>query len=68
VSLSSQLAFEDFMRRQTPIRVQLERLHLPAADLKARAYQALTDDLTAALNSGSSVRLEAAIFATKDAA
>lgn len=68
MSLSSQLDFEDFMRRQSPVRVQLERIHVPAATLQERAYQAITDDLTVALRTGSPVRLEAAIFATRDAA
>lgn len=42
--LSSDLALEDFLRRalQSPIRVMLERLHLPIAVQAARAYDAET--------------------------
>lgn len=65
---SVELAFEDFLRTLSPLRVRLERPHMPPSEVRARQYQEQTHLLLDALRSGSRVRLEAAVFALEIAA
>ena len=66
--MSTELAFEDFLRTVSPIRVQYERPFLPVEVIRARRYQEHTEALTDALRSGSALRLQAAVFSMELAA
>ena len=61
MALSSDLDFEDFLRRRHPLSVMRERIVPPDAALDARAYDDTTDALLNAIQSGSRTRLEAAV-------
>jgi len=62
MQMSTELAYEDFLRKVSPVRVLLERPYVEPTVAAARAYQQDTELVAAALRTGDRVRLEAAVF------
>jgi len=60
--LSSDLAFEDFLRHLSPTRVALERGYIPSNVRRAQSYQADTEVIAEAMRVGSRTRLEAVMY------
>lgn len=61
--MSTELAFQDFLRTRSPLKVRMDYTPASQEVVAARKYQEGTDVLLSALHSGSRVRLEAAVLA-----
>lgn len=66
MSLSTELAFEDFLKSRNPSRVMRERITPTLDRVRTRIYDDTTDTLTQALRNDSRMEIEFA-FRTSDA-